>query len=202
MKTNTIDIFNVLRQVKVYWYLKKIEKHFRSDKAKHFKLTDLFIIGGLFSGFCAGITAKHNPMVSTVCTWAAVLCAVGWYMRVMVYISDFNVKFGRISRIVLKDDQGKNITDWQIAGASSLIIGKGAVDIDLTGTAYACVIGQEHAALNFFGGEWFVEDIGSSHGTGIKKNNTTQRIQLESGQNCKLEPGDMLYIADAKLAVY
>lgn len=42
------------------------------------------------------------------------------------------------------------------------------VDIDLSDVEYASLISKEHAVLNYSSGSWFIEDLESENGVGIK----------------------------------
>lgn len=108
-----------------------------------------------------------------------------------------------ISKVVLKDEDGKNIKVWELHNKKSLLIGKktksNEVDIDLGNSIYSSLISREHAILNFTGNKWYFEDIGSSNGSGIKRKSDEKKIKVEEGKSYGVSSGDVIYIANTKL---
>lgn len=108
-----------------------------------------------------------------------------------------------IKEIVLIDEDGVETTKWDIAGVPSLIIGKHGekefVDIDLTETTYSNLISREHAIMNHDGTTWFVEDIGSMNGTGVKSSLNGSVTKLLEGTRFPVYAGDIIYIANTTL---
>jgi pSer/pThr/pTyr-binding forkhead associated (FHA) protein len=83
------------------------------------------------------------------------------------------------------------------------LIGKNSkeneVDIDLNDTDYASLVSRHHAVLNFAEGSWFIEDIGSVNGSGIKRTDESSKFKMEKGKPYKISSGDIIYIANTKL---
>ena len=110
-----------------------------------------------------------------------------------------------ISKIILKDEEGKNQKVWELHNKTALLIGKkttkNEVDIDLSNDIYASLISREHGILNFTSGKWYFEDIGSSNGSGIKRKNESKKFKAEDGKSYKISSGDTIYIANTKLLI-
>lgn len=108
-----------------------------------------------------------------------------------------------IKEIILIDEDGVEATKWEIEGVPSLVIGKNGekefVDIDLSETVYSNLISREHAVMNHDGTTWFVEDIGSMNGTGVKSSLTGSVTKLLEGTRFPVYSGDVIYIANTTL---
>ncbi|WP_342415119.1 FHA domain-containing protein [Paenibacillus sp. FSL R10-2782] len=111
----------------------------------------------------------------------------------------------RIAKLILMDEEGESIKEWYIEGETSLLIGKttarSEADIDLAGTDYASLVSVEHAVLNRVNSDWFVEDVDSGNGTGLRPANESVTKKLESGEPYRIYTGDLLYIANTRLLV-
>lgn len=108
-----------------------------------------------------------------------------------------------ISKVSLVDEYENNLGEWYVAGKSSLIIGKSTksrkVDIDLKETKEEYLVSKNHAVMNYAAGNWYIEDLGSAYGVGIKKANGTFRRRLKIDTPYKLEKGDIVYINKIRL---
>ena len=108
-----------------------------------------------------------------------------------------------LNKVILKDEDGKNLKIWELNNKTSLLIGKktksNEVDIDLTETVYASLISREHGILNYTGKKWYFEDIGSSNGSGIKRKNEEKKFKVDEGKSYGISSGDIIYIANTKL---
>ncbi|NRR04874.1 FHA domain-containing protein [Brevibacillus sp. RS1.1] len=108
-----------------------------------------------------------------------------------------------VTKLVLLDEEGESVKEWLIQGETSLLIGKSSaqneVDIDLADAEYAALISKQHAVLNQASGDWFIEDIHSKNGTGIKQPNKRDKSKLEIEQPHKVKAGDIIYIANTRL---
>ncbi|KYG92218.1 FHA domain-containing protein [Metasolibacillus sp. FSL H7-0170] len=108
-----------------------------------------------------------------------------------------------IEKLVLLNEQGQEVQEWSLTDETSLLIGKKTVDyqpeIDLSHAEYAALINTEHALLNCVDGIWYVEDIDSVNGVGIRKpyRHLTQKLKQENP--CAIGYGDILYIANTKI---
>ncbi|MGW8959560.1 FHA domain-containing protein [Paenibacillus sp. NPDC055715] len=111
----------------------------------------------------------------------------------------------RITKLILMDEEGESIKEWYIEGETSLLIGKttarSEADIDLAGTDYASLVSVEHVVLNRVNSDWFVEDVDSDNGTGLRPANESVTKKLESGEPYRIYTGDLLYIANTRLLV-
>lgn len=110
-----------------------------------------------------------------------------------------------IRKIILLNDEYQILKQWNIEGKAGLLIGKNTkeetVDIDLSDTALAALISNEHALLNYTNGNWFIEDFDSEQGTAVQKANKTELQYLTKSEPVQLEPGDFIYIGKTILQV-
>lgn len=123
----------------------------------------------------------------------------------MGYISERNkVPEKTLTEVVLLNENDERITSWNIYGKNGLVIGRdigeNQVDINLDQTTYASMIDIEHAVLNFTGNDWYVEDISVKNGVSIQKADG-KKYKLAYGKPCKLERGDIIYVALTKLQI-
>ncbi|TYQ16968.1 UNVERIFIED_CONTAM: pSer/pThr/pTyr-binding forkhead associated (FHA) protein [Acetivibrio alkalicellulosi] len=111
----------------------------------------------------------------------------------------------KISKLILLDEDGANAKTWNIKGKVSLLIGKqktdNEVDIDLSDSEYASLVSRQHAVLNFDKDVWYIEDLGSSNGSGIQRASEKTKFKLEQGKPYNLEQGDIIFIANTKILV-
>lgn len=109
-----------------------------------------------------------------------------------------------LTEVVLLNEKDERLTSWNIYGKNGLVIGRdigeNQVDINLDQTAYASMIDIEHAVLNFSGNDWYIEDISVKNGVCIQKEDR-KKYKLAYGKPCKLERGDIIYIALTKLQI-
>ena len=114
-----------------------------------------------------------------------------------------NIKTGMgIERLILLDEQNKPVKSWDMTGRTAMLIGRSGgeedVDVDLEDCAYSSFIDFLHAALNFAQDQWYIEDLGSQNGIKIRKAVDGECYKV-MGQPCKVEAGDILYIARSRL---
>lgn len=109
-----------------------------------------------------------------------------------------------LTEVVLLNENDERLTSWNIYGKNGLVIGRdigeNQVDINLDQTTYASMIDIEHAVLNFSGNDWYVEDISVKNGVSIQKTDG-KKYKLAYGKPCKLERGDIIYIALTRLQI-
>ena len=108
-----------------------------------------------------------------------------------------------VHALVLLDEENRAVTEWNIAGKTSLLIGRDTrredVDINLANTAFGGMVDRQHAVLNYTAGQWYIEDLDSTNGIRIQK--LDGRIyEVSRTQPCKVEKGDILFIGLTKLA--
>lgn len=108
-----------------------------------------------------------------------------------------------IQRLVLINSDGEKDKEWAVAEAASLLIGKGSrdhfVDVDLSDNRYADYIASSHAVLNRIGTDWYVEDLETVNGVGIKKRGDDNNYRIQPNRPYKIDVGDILYIAKVRL---
>lgn len=111
---------------------------------------------------------------------------------------------GGVSKLILLSEDGRSRKIWDIRGKVSFLIGRNTkdneVDIDLSEAEYSELVSRQHAVLNFAEGSWYIEDVGSSYGTGIKKVDE-EKFKLEAERLYEINSGDTLYIANTKIMV-
>lgn len=108
-----------------------------------------------------------------------------------------------IRKYVLITRDGETEKEWSCKGVNSFLIGKGtvshSVDIDLSDTYYAQYVSNEHAVLNFFDGYWYIEDLNSANGVGLKKRGEEYSLRLKPLTSYKVDGGDIIYISKVKI---
>ncbi|WP_246070687.1 FHA domain-containing protein [Paenibacillus kobensis] len=108
-----------------------------------------------------------------------------------------------ITKLVLLDEEGERIKEWLLQGETSLLIGKSSskqeIDIDLADTEYASLVSSQHAVLNYANGSWFIEDLDSRNGIGIREAGRGSAQRLEQEMPHPVGVGDMIYIANTRL---
>lgn len=103
-----------------------------------------------------------------------------------------------ISEIKLLNDEDEEIATWDIFGKVSIVFGKQAkdnyVDIDLRNTIYAGTVDKEHAVMNYYNGDWYIEDLDSANGVKIEKSEDGGVYRVSSKEACKIERNDKIWI--------
>lgn len=112
-------------------------------------------------------------------------------------------KGNTIQQLILLDEEGNRLSAWHIGGKVSVLIGrdtkKESVDINLQNTEYGGLVDCQHAVLNYAGGQWYVEDLGSTNGIRIEKKEDGKLYQVSGEHLCRLNTGDILHIANTRL---
>lgn len=115
----------------------------------------------------------------------------------------YKQKESTIRKYVLITRDGETEKEWSCKGVNSFLIGKGtisqSVDIDLSDTYYAQYISNEHAVLNFHDGYWYIEDLNSANGVGLKKRGEEYSLRLKPLTSYKIDEGDIIYISKVKI---
>ncbi|WP_371367049.1 hypothetical protein SRRS_11680 [Sporomusa rhizae] len=110
-----------------------------------------------------------------------------------------------ISAVLMLNDSGKVIRQWDIHGKVSLLIGKNKknkdVDIDLSASMYDALIYSEHAVLNYARNNWYLEGLHVPSNVSIRKAGDQVRYRLTGSKPCKLASGDIIYIANTRLMI-
>jgi hypothetical protein len=147
-------------------------------------------------------------LLRVVGTIAAGLIVIAWlcleYRIIIRQRSAFEPE-SPIRRLILMTRDGEREKEWQCEGMNSFLIGKGTtageVDIELGDTHYNEYISHEHAALNFSDGFWYISDLNSLNGVGIKKKGEECALRLKPMISYKIDEGDIIYISKAKILV-
>ncbi|MNN55177.1 FHA domain-containing protein FhaB [compost metagenome] len=141
--------------------------------------------------------------MSTVAVSAVIACVLVWTRGAPKRDSHQEEK--EIFKIVLLDDDGERVKEWFVKGETSVLIGKstqnGEVDIDLSDCEYASLVSPEHAVMNRVGNEWFIEDVESHSGTGIRKAGRSDANRLVIEEPVRVGAGDMILIANTRLLI-
>lgn len=144
--------------------------------------------------------------IRAVGTAVIILLLVLWFYYERRNIQKQNVLYqSNIKKFVLITRDGEKEKEWYCEGVNSFLIGKSTidheVDIDLADTYYAEYISPNHAVLNYAEGYWYIEDLNSKNGVGIKKRGEEYALRLKPMTSYKIDEGDMIYISKAKLFV-
>lgn len=109
-----------------------------------------------------------------------------------------------LTEVVLLGEDNGRLASWNIYGKNGLVIGRDLgennVEINLDNSIYASMIDVEHAVLNYSGDSWYIEDISEKNGVSIQKRDG-KKYRLTYGKPCKLEKGDIIYIALTRLQI-
>ena len=109
-----------------------------------------------------------------------------------------------LTEIVLLGEDNTRLASWALYGKNGLVIGRdigeNQVSINLEDTTYASMIDIEHAVLNYSGDDWYIEDISEKNGVSVQKNDG-KKYKLAYGKPCRLECGDIIYVALTRLQV-
>ena len=109
-----------------------------------------------------------------------------------------------MTELVLLSEEGDSLATWNIYGKNGIVIGRdigeNQVTVNLNDSVYASMIDVEHAVLNYSGNDWYIEDISQKNGVSIRKQDG-KKYKLAYGKPCRLERGDIIYIALAQLQI-
>lgn len=200
------DYLNIVKNIKKYIMLKKLEQYSEGTK----KTFDIIIIDVLIALAIVATAyysyfVNHNKTLKISVTILIILSIAFYIIKISVYVMSNGKKEIGITTLILIDGNGAYTTQWEIQGKKSLLIGKNTknieVDIDLSNTEYSSLVSKQHAVLNFAANNWFIEDIGSCNGVGIKKMDEVSKKKLEKDMPYKLDSGDIIYIANTKIFV-
>lgn len=200
------DNLNVVKNTKKYIMLKKLEQYSDGNKKIfHIIIIDALIALAIIAAACYSYFANTNKTLKISVTILIILFLVFCIVKMSAYVRVNGEKELGITTLILIDGNGAYTTQWEIHGEKSLLIGKSTrttkVDIDLSNTEYASLISKQHAVLNFAANNWFIEDIDSCNGVGIKKMDEVSKKKLEKDVPYKLDSGDIIYIANTKIFV-
>jgi pSer/pThr/pTyr-binding forkhead associated (FHA) protein len=110
-----------------------------------------------------------------------------------------------LKQLILLNEDDSELNRWDLFGKTSLIIGRdygeNEVDINLADCTYSGFIEVEHAVLNYAGGHWFVEDLHSENGVRVQKYGDNRQYRLATAKPCRIDAGDIIYVAQTRLIV-
>lgn len=114
--------------------------------------------------------------------------------------------YSHIKKLVLISLESEDHKEWDISGMTSVLIGKCSketfpLDVDLIDTIYSDYISEIHAVLNYSYGYWYIEDLESRNGVGIRKHHDEYALRVKPLTPYLLKSGDILYIGKTKLLV-
>lgn len=170
------------------------------------KVLDIIIVTIAFFFILYVFVMNQDFMLKTIIGLMLVILAIV-YGSVMYEARDknYDVTNKKIRKLVLLNDRGAEIDEWEIDDQTSLLIGKSSADnkadIDLSGTEYESLINYEHAVLNNVSGVWYIEDIDSVNGVGIKKAHKRVKNRIKHESPYPIGNGDTIYIANTRILV-
>ncbi|MBC2580535.1 FHA domain-containing protein [Clostridium sp. DJ247] len=200
------DHLNIVSNIKKYIAIKKLEKYSKGTNEEFgIILLDIAIIIAVITAFYYIYFINTNHILKITIGILVVAFIVAYMIKITSYVMNYKTEYEGITTLILIDGKGNYEAEWDIKDKQALVIGKNTrnneVDIDLSNTEYASLISKQHAVLNFAANSWFIEDIGSCNGVGIKKVNETSKKKLKRDTPCKLDSGDIIYIVNTKLFV-
>lgn len=109
---------------------------------------------------------------------------------------------GNIHALALLDEEDRIVSEWNIGGKVSVLIGRDShredVDVNLGNTAFGGMVDRQHAVMNYTAGQWYIEDLDSANGIRIQKKDG-RLYEVSKNQPCLVEKEDILYIGLTKL---
>jgi hypothetical protein len=197
---------NIPKHIKNYIIRKKISGYSRNRSGG----PDIFVIDLLMLALFAGavhyiyfINADREVKRYGLGILAAFVCF--FTLKISAFSLRNKPKYHGVKELILKDDEGRNVKVWDVAAKTALLIGKSGpdneADIDLGESEYAVLVSKQHAVLNFSSDSWYIEDIGSTNGSGLKRSGANEKVLLEPGKPYPITSGDIIYIANTKILV-
>lgn len=190
--------------VKKYINSKKAEKYLQNNKnAVWITVIDIVIVLISIATFYYIYFVNEDKILKYIGYGLIVFFFLFLIAKIYTLVSRDNSN-GGISKLILLSEDGRSLRTWNIAGKVSLLIGRNTkdneVDIDLSEAEYSELVSRQHAVLNFSKNKWYIEDVGSSYGSGLKKVDE-EKFKLEAETLYEVNSGDTLYIANTKILV-
>lgn len=169
------------------------------------------------SVFCIGIAAVAYFFIQET-SWKWLICLSAGVIGIYYFIavlrrSDKEIKgeatvapfrSGGITELILLNENDTELAHWDLYGKNGVVIGRDVgenhVTVNLSEATYASMIEVEHAVLNYSENNWYIEDISAKNGVSIQKSDG-KKYKLAPLQPCKLEKGDIIYIALTRLLI-
>lgn len=201
-----LNWLNFPKHIRNYFVFRKLEGYENKKKNSFWIFViDLLIIMLFLASIYFIYFVNRDPNLKKAGIIGSVLFFVIYISKIAASANRFEKKYNEIQRLILKDDEGRNVKVWDLENKTSLLVGKKSrdndVDIDLSETQYATLVSKQHAVLNYSGESWYIEDLGSTNGSGIKRVKDNKRIRLEQGKPYRLNAGDLIYIANIQILV-
>ncbi|MGE8000571.1 FHA domain-containing protein [Lysinibacillus sp. NPDC093190] len=170
------------------------------------KIIDIIIVTIAFFFILYVFVMNQDFILKTIIGLMLVILAIIYgSMKYEARDTNYKVTNNKIRKLVLLNDRGGEIDEWEIDDQTSLLIGKSSadnkVDIDLSGTEYESLINYEHAVLNNVSGVWYIEDIESVNGVGLKKAHKRVKNRIKHESPNPIGNGDTIYIANTRILV-
>lgn len=109
-----------------------------------------------------------------------------------------------LTELILLGEDDNRLASWNIYGQNGIVIGRDVMEnnvtINLNDCEFSSMIESEHCVLNFTGDHWYIEDISEKNGVSIRKSDG-RKYHLAYGKPCRLEHGDIIYIALTRLQI-
>jgi len=190
--------------IKKYISNKKVERYSQGNKnTVLLYVIDILIALMFVATLCYIYLINDNKILKYIGYGVIVIFAAFVIVRILTVILAGQSE-SAVTKLVLVSEDGRGIKTWNIKGKVSLLIGRNTknneVDIDLSNVQYSELISRQHAVLNYADGAWYIEDIGSSYGTGLKKVNE-EKFKLDVEKLYELNLGDIIFIANTKIMV-
>jgi hypothetical protein len=203
---NFLEIINIPRHIKNYLITRRIERYSGTNTNYFWVFVVDLLIVAIFAGAIYYIYfINRDPLVKKAGVAVCALFFLFFIIKFSVFVKKQEPKYEGIKKLILKDDDGRNVKIWDIESKTAVLIGKktreNEVDIDLSGTDYATLVSKEHAVLNFAENCWYIEDLGSTNGSGVHRPKDNSKVKLAIGKPFKLSIGDVIYIANLKILV-
>ncbi len=199
-----LDYINIPKNIKRYFILKKMDNMSENNKnSVGVIIVDLLIFIALAATFIYIFFISKEDTLKIFGIISIVLFLAFLLVKISVFVMKHEKRSSGIEKLILIDEEGVSLKSWDVGGRISLVIGKSSadseVDIDLKDTDYSSLVSRQHAVLNFANDSWFIEDIGSVNGSGIKRADESSKFKIEKGTPYKINSGDIIYIANSKL---
>jgi hypothetical protein len=197
---------NIPKHIKNLIIARRIEKHSGVSSNSFWVSVIDFLIIALFAGavYYVCFINQDRQIKKT----GLVICSLFLFffiIKISAFVKKHETKYDGIKKLILRDDEGRNVKVWDIEAKTAVLIGKktrdNEVDIDLSETDYATLVSQQHAVLNFSENFWYIEDLGSTNGSGVLRPKDNSKVRLELGKPFRLCSDDVIYISNLKILV-
>lgn len=201
-----LDLVNLPKHIRNYIVNQKIESQLNHNHSMVWVFViDITILVLFLAVFYYIFFINRDPSIKKAGLIGCGLFVIFILFKLSASSSKYERRYEGIKTLILKDDDGRNVKSWDLENQTALLIGKNAsgnyVDIDLSDAQFASMVSKQHAVLNFSNNAWYVEDLGSTNGTGLKRVKDKKRFKLEQGKPYKLDIGDLIYIANIQILV-